>query len=397
MALVRGSAPRGLATLAAFPKTSCFGTTDQGAPQVYDACGTAQDIPVIGARQSGKQSPPIHAEQTMIIRNLIGIASAAAAAAGGAAYLRYRKEIAEIRDEVDRGSMIAETSAGDIEYGESGEGEPVLVIHGAGGGYDQGLLIGADLGPGYRIIAPSRFGYLKTPVPEDCSLRAQADAYAALLEFFDIKQAIVVAVSAGAPSGIELALRHPDKVSALILCVPRAYDPTNSMGVDRGLRSQAVLGLVEASADFLFWAAAKLARPSVVSFLGVPPEVEAAASEQERQLVTEVIRSILPLSSRMKGLMVDNSTEITPWPLDKITAPTLIISAEDDLYRTLPGARFTAEHIVGAQLCVLKEGGHLMVGQGDKVHRWIADFLQSCRRSRGRTTRGANGIEKQAA
>jgi len=38
-----------------------------------------------------------------------------------------------------------------------------------------------------------------------------------------------------------------------------------------------------------------------------------------------------------------------------------------------------------------------MVGQGDKVHRWIADFLQRCRRSRGRTTRGAKVIEKRAA
>ena len=333
----------------------------------------------------------------MIIRNLIGIASAAAAAAGCAAYLRYRKEIAEIRDKVDRGSMIAQTSAGDVEYGESGEGDPVLVIHGAGGGYDQGLLIGADLGPGYRIIAPSRFGYLKTPVPEDCSLRAQADAHAALLEFFDIKQAIVVAASAGAPSGIELALRHPDKVSALILCVPRTYDPTNSIGVDPSIRSQAVLGLVQASADFLFWAAAKFARSSVVSFLGVPPYVEASASEEERKRVTEVIRSILPLSSRMKGLMVDNSTEITPWPLDKIKVPTLIISAEDDLFRTLPGAKFTAERIPDAQLRVLKEGGHLMVGQGDSVHQWIADFLRGRTKSRRTITRKAKEIEKQPA
>lgn len=61
----------------------------------------------------------------MVIRKLIGIESAAPVAARGPAYWRYRKEIAELRDEVDRRRMIAETSAGDIGYGEAVEGTPV--------------------------------------------------------------------------------------------------------------------------------------------------------------------------------------------------------------------------------------------------------------------------------
>jgi hypothetical protein len=118
----------------------------------------------------------------MALRKLISIASIAASAASFAAYSRYRKEMAEIRRILDAGSMIAETDVGDVEYADDGSGEPALVIHGAGGGYDQGLLIGRDLGSGYRVIAPSRFGYLKSPVPEDCSPAAQADAFAALLD-----------------------------------------------------------------------------------------------------------------------------------------------------------------------------------------------------------------------
>lgn len=309
-------------------------------------------------------------------RKLTAILSAGAAGAGLAAYTRYLREMRSIRSAIAAGGTIAQTSAGPIEYAEQGQGEPLLLIHGAGGGYDQGLLIGRDLGDGRRIIAPSRFGYLRTPVPEDSSPAAQADAHAALLDHLGIGKAIVAGVSAGGPSAIELALRHPDRISALILIVPRTYDPTQSIGVDESMQSQAVLRLIESSADFLYWVAVRVARGAVVRFLGVPPLVEARASEADRARVTEVMRSVLPLSSRVRGIAVDSSIELEPWPLERIALPTLIISAKDDLFGTLPGARFTAEHIPGAELKVLENGGHLMVGQSEQVENWVSDFLQ---------------------
>ena len=307
-----------------------------------------------------------------IARTFTGLASVA----GLVAYARYRRELEELRTSLDEGSTIAETQRGEIEYADRGEGTPALVIHGAGGGYDQGLLIGRDLGPDYRLIAPSRFGYLKTPAPADDSPAAQAEAHAALLEFLGIDQAVVMAASAGAPSAIELALRHPGRVSALILLVPRTYDPGNVIGADQSTPSQAVLRIIEQAADFPFWLATRLQRSAVVRFLGVRPSVEAAASEKEHARVDEVIRSITPLSARVRGIEIDSATIIEPWPLDRISAPTLIISAEDDLFRTLPGARFTAERIEGAELKVLESGGHLMVGQTEQVRGWIADFLR---------------------
>ena len=308
--------------------------------------------------------------------NLARLFTGIVSIAGIFAYSRYRKEMDAIRADLDTESSVAETAFGDVEYAEQGQGKPVLVIHGAGGGYDQGLIIGRDLGDDFRVIAPSRFGYLKTPVPSDPSPAKQADAHAALLDFLSIGRAIVVAASAGAPSAIELALRHPERVSALILLVPRTYDPSQSMGVDQSGPSQAVLRLVERAADFPFWVATRVQRSMVVRFLGVPPSLEAAAPAEERQRVDEIIRSIQPLSERVRGIEIDNATTIEPWPLERIKAPTLIVSADDDLFRTLPGAEFTAKQIKGAELHVLKEGGHLMVGQTAQVRKWIAGFLR---------------------
>jgi len=70
---------------------------------------------------------------------------------------------------------------------------------------------------GIRVIAMSRFGYLRTPMPADASAAAQADAHLCLLDALGIRRAAVMGGSAGAPSALQMAIRHPDRVSALIL------------------------------------------------------------------------------------------------------------------------------------------------------------------------------------
>jgi pimeloyl-ACP methyl ester carboxylesterase len=309
---------------------------------------------------------------------LLGLAAALGSTlAGTALYGLYRRDMARIEAEVEAGGELVATERGPIECGREGSGPLVLVIHGAGGGYDQGLMLGREMfGPDWDVIAPSRFGYLGTPVPADPSPAAQAEAHAALLDKLRIFRGVtVVGVSAGAPSAIELALRHPERVSALILAVPRAYAP-GVPEVGAPAESGAMIRLVMAGADFAFWAASRFARRTVVRFLGVPPEVEADASPADRERVSQVIRGILPLSRRIQGLQADAAAQIKGWPLERIKTPTLVISAVDDLYGTLPAAAHTAEQIPNAELMVLRSGGHLMVGQGTGVRERIASFLQ---------------------
>ncbi len=104
-------------------------------------------------------------------------------------YLPYRRDIqiAYSRlDSIER--QIVETKCGSIEVAIRGEGEPVLVSHGIGGGFDQGLgLVEAYLGDGYKVIAPSRFGYHATPLPADATPASQSDAFVCLLDAFQIK------------------------------------------------------------------------------------------------------------------------------------------------------------------------------------------------------------------
>ncbi len=56
----------------------------------------------------------------------------------------------------------------------------------------------------------SRFGYLRTPMPADASAAAQTDAHMCLLDALGIRQAAIMGGSAGAPSALQMAIRHPD-------------------------------------------------------------------------------------------------------------------------------------------------------------------------------------------
>jgi hypothetical protein len=95
----------------------------------------------------------------------------------------YWWEMRRAYERVRGKSKIIASPYGDIEYSEGGRGPAVLVIHGSGGGYDQGeLMVRAVLGDEFHWIAPSRFGYLRSTFRTGATFDEQARAYAHLLD-----------------------------------------------------------------------------------------------------------------------------------------------------------------------------------------------------------------------
>src|SRR6187455_2491619 len=135
-------------------------------------------------------------------------------------FLGYRHDMNAARARlaaVDR--HVVSTRWGAVEYAERGSGAPVLVVHGIFHHCVGGLLSVRDLFPDRRVIAPSRFGYLGSSMPPNATPAAQADAFAALLDALDIGQIDVIGLSAGATSALQLALRHPERVTHLAVLV----------------------------------------------------------------------------------------------------------------------------------------------------------------------------------
>ena len=309
------------------------------------------------------------------------IALAAVIAALGTATHFYRTDLQQARDRVSGRSQIAQTACGPIEYAVAGSGPPVLVVHGAGGGFDQGLDFGAPLvEQGFRIIAVSRFGYLGTPMPEDASPAAQADAHACLLASLGIERVAVIGGSAGAPSSIQFALRHPNTVAALVLLVPAVYvpRPDNAPSVHTPPGMQLIMNTALQS-DFLFWIMNKVARgPLIRIMLATPPSVVINAPPDEQTRIRQVLDHVLPISARRDGLL--NEANVIPslprYDLERINVPTLALSCMDDLFGTYDGARYTVDHIPGARFVGYPSGGHLWVGHQQEVTREITQFLK---------------------
>jgi hypothetical protein len=52
---------------------------------------------------------------------------------------RFDTDISLARDRAMRGGVVVQTRCGPIEVAEAGEGIPLLMVHGSGGGHDQGM------------------------------------------------------------------------------------------------------------------------------------------------------------------------------------------------------------------------------------------------------------------
>ena len=291
----------------------------------------------------------------------------------------YVDAMARAEQRVSMGSQLALTPCGPIEYAVVGKGNPILFVHGAGGGYDQGSGIARELAQqGLQVITVSRFGYLRTPLPADASAAAQADAHACLLDALGVERAVVIGVSAGAPSTMQLALRHPQRMVGMVLLVPAYVSPARKASppppateflFDTALRS-----------DFAYWATMRVARDTLIeSLLATPPAVVHRADADERWRVASMVEHILPVSERRLGLVNDARMLSTPssGALERIEAPALIVSARDDGFGTWDNAREIAARLPHARFVGYESGGHVWVGHHQEVLAEVVAFARA--------------------
>lgn len=282
---------------------------------------------------------------------------------------RYRREVQTNRSRLTAGSVLQETASGPIEYASVGEGLPVLIAHGGAGGFDQGLLIARGyVGDGLRAIAPSRFGYLRTPLASDSSAAAQADAYAQLLDALNIDRVAILGVSAGGPSSLQFALRHPARCAALVMVAAVSQHlPARSTGIYRS--------------DLLYWFATTYLRSRALAAVGVTADLQAGLSQAERRYLADMFRSMSPFSARLAGQLhdIEEWADAERWardyPLETIDTPTLVIHAVDDTVVPFTHGEHTARSIPGARLIQLPSGGHMRLGHMASSKAEITNFV----------------------
>jgi 2-hydroxy-6-oxonona-2,4-dienedioate hydrolase len=310
----------------------------------------------------------------------LGAVGAGLVVAGGATALAYGSGIAKARALVaPELSKVIPSRFGDLEYAEAGAGTPFLMVHGTGGGFDQGLFFANRFSDaGYRVIAPSRFGYLRTAFPEDPSSENQADAFVDLLDALHIDRIAVAGGSAGALSALAFAIRHPTRCAALLPLVPASYVPRDTP-VQSVPPDQMQMAMAALRSDFLFWLAiATVPDLLTEALLATKPALVKAADSTEQARARHILDSILPVSRRADGLLNDARLAGNPAPMaiETITAPTLAVSYEDDGFGTAAAARYIGERVPGARAHIYPDGGHIGIGHDAESFALVDGFLK---------------------
>jgi pimeloyl-ACP methyl ester carboxylesterase len=272
-------------------------------------------------------------------------------------------------DSLDRRATVVETEFGPIQVAREGEGPAVLVSHGGPGGFDQGLMYGRHLRDvGREVIAPSRPGYLGTPIESGRSPVEQADLMAAVLDELGVEQATILGYSSGGPAAVHLAARHPERVRVLLLdsAVTMKYETPGNV-VERVF--------VFSTVGAWWWqqAATRWPKVAVSGFvdgfstdLDKQQKQQTAAwltSEESRQrLVQDLWLSFGPWRARREGFANDehNEPDLDPLPFSDITCPTLVSHGLNDGAVPVEHARHASGQITGAELILVEQGTHLL-------------------------------------
>ncbi len=256
-------------------------------------------------------------------------------------------------------AKAASLSYGDMSYIDQGEGEVILSVHGIFGGYDQAFDTCRDFVKDYRILAPSRFGYLGSDVMGDGTPAEQASAYVELLDQLGIEKVYLLATSAGGSVAFRFALDYPERTKGLILYSSAMPFPEKPEKYAEYAGPPAFL-----CKDYAMFLLSPLFEP----IMGMNPST---------------IYSMLPVSERKEGVVMDASLtnpdmarNYDNYQIENLQVPVLILHAEDD--------KLASYDDVSKALCRFPEdttfvsfetGGHLLVGHGDKVKKTVTEFM----------------------
>lgn len=251
-------------------------------------------------------------------------------------------------------------SYGDMTYVDKGSGETILVAHGISGGYDQAYDTAKDMRTRYRVLAPSRFGYLGSDMPNDATPAAQANAYVELLDELGIEKAYILGTSAGGTVAIRFALDFPERTAGLILfcsAAPLTESP------EKYLDYQGPPSFLCNS--FGMW----LIKPLFQPIMGMD---------------SDTIYEMLPVNDRRDGMIMDASVtnpdmarNYDEYPIEDLQVPTIIFHARDDKLADYSAMEQASRRFPNCTFVSFESGGHLMVGHSAEIEAALSEFVNT--------------------
>ncbi|MDJ0919109.1 MAG: alpha/beta hydrolase [Woeseiaceae bacterium] len=289
-------------------------------------------------------------------------------------------EVGTRQAQLDAERSLAETSYGIVEYVTWSSGPAVLVIHGAGGGFDQGRLLAETLGgAGYQWIAVSRFGYLGSDLPEDPSIPAQARAFKELLDQLQIETAHILAMSGGVPPALKFAELFPGRTGRMVLLSSAPFTPFGPDVDERPIPTWMYSALL--GNDVVYWVLTRVSRGTIEEAFDARAELRSGKIPEEEAFVKDLVDTFLPASKRVEGVL-NEAAAVDPsvtYRLDQIRSQVLIVHAVDDRLNPFDIGQTLAADISGSEFLSLETGGHLLLGHHAELRDRVSEHLAELR------------------
>jgi len=270
--------------------------------------------------------------------------------------------VAESRTRLaEYGAETAALSYGNMTYIDNkNDGEVILAVHGIFGGYDQGYDACKDFSGDYRIISPSRFGYLNSDVSGGGTPAEQAAAYAELLDKIGVDKVFLLATSAGGAPAIRFALDYPERTKGLILyCSAMPYTEKPEKYAEYAGPPAFLLS------DYAMF----LMSPFFEVIMGLPPST---------------IDGMLPVAERKEGVVLDASVvnpdmarNFDDYNIESLQVPTLIVHAKDDKLADYSQVEKAVVRFPNCTLVAFETGGHLMTGNVEAIYKAVTEFINN--------------------
>lgn len=232
-----------------------------------------------------------------------------------------------------------------LNYEVSGEGEPLLLIMGTTGSIPLWAELVPRLAERYQVIAFDNRGLGGSERGDGpISMASLAEDASALLEALGIPKAHVVGWSLGSAVAQELALAHPEQVASAVLYATWARCDGFQRSVLSALRLPYVVRDMEAA----------------LASAGISFSPQLLDSPDFEQMMAPMIPSFPQTEAQMAATVEQWDADLAHDTLDRlgeITAPTLVVSGEQDLLTPPWQAKKVADAIPGAR-------HELVTGQG---------------------------------
>jgi 3-oxoadipate enol-lactonase len=261
---------------------------------------------------------------------------------------------------------FAKNGVVELYWESSGEGPAVLLIAGQGMTSEGWWATIPVLAEHFRVIAfDNRETGRSSRVPWFYSVARMAGDALAVLDDAGEERAHVYGISLGSLVAQELALRHPDRVNALVLGASSAggyaaYKPSPFSFAQTFLVRAGAMGPEEAE-----WAAVPYTYAEKTRRLH-PDRVGA-------DLAHRVNSPVDPLAYLHQAAAV--AAHDAYQRLNQVAAPTLVVHGEQDVFVPPANALVLSERIPGAQLQLWPEAGHMYPIDEPRADRQIARFL----------------------